>query len=65
MTFAEYVNKKHPNAALTPWQLKMIHDISSGQATIFAFGRSMGKATIVKLWREYLNEQQKSQNETQ
>jgi hypothetical protein len=53
MTFAEYVNKEHPNAPLTPWQWKMIHDISEGRASIFNFGKSMGKKTVFSLWQEF------------
>jgi hypothetical protein len=53
MTFAEYVNEKHPNAPLTPWQITMIHTISRGEKSIFHYGRSQGKQTVIRLWAEY------------
>jgi hypothetical protein len=53
MTFADYVNEFHPDERLTPWQLKMVHDISTGEGTVFTFGRSMGKGTVHRLLNEW------------
>jgi hypothetical protein len=53
MTFAEYVNKNHSAKNLTPYQITMIHAISSKEKTIFSFSHAMGKTTVISLLNEY------------